>query len=143
AGGADLLAVGAVGQLAFLARRHPRLPQVRLGDLAVDVVEGQHLVLALLAVGEETHADAVPELRLRERLVPGFEPEVLGPAVEALPAAVGVEDGAGEAPVAQRQRAFQRALASVVRLEVEVAIAAPELAELVPQDRVLPLRLPV
>src|SRR2546430_5666553 len=87
AGSADLLAVGAVGDLAFLERGHPRLPEVGLGHLAVDVVERQDLAFALLPVREEVHSHAVLPLGQSEGLVPDLEAEMLGPSVQPLPAA--------------------------------------------------------
>src|SRR5262249_60701128 len=95
AGGADLLAVGAVGDLAFLAGGHPRLPEEGLRDLAVDVIEREHLVLALLPVGEEVHPDAVLPLRLREGLGPDLEAGMLPPTVQPLPPAGGRAPGRG------------------------------------------------
>ena len=66
---------------------------------------------------------------------------MLGPAVEPLAGAVRVQHGGGEAAVAQRERAFERALPRVVRLDVEVAVAGPQLAQLVAEQAVLPPRL--
>ena len=92
-------------------------------------------------VREEGEPDAVLALDLGERRVPRLEAEVLRPAVEPLPAAVRVQHRRGEAAIAQRQRALERALPRVVRLDVQVAVSPAELAQLVAQEAVLPLRL--
>ena len=141
AGGADFLAVRAVGYLRLAQCPHSRLPQVRLGHLAVDVIEGQRLALALLPVGEEAQPDSMAALRLGKTFLPDVEIEVLGPAVEALSASVRVQHRGREPPIAQRQSAFQSALPRIVRLHVQVAVAAPEPPQLLAQERVLPLRL--
>ena len=106
------------------------------------MIEGQDLALALLAVREERHADAVLPLRLGEGVMPDLEAEVLRPAVEALPLAIGVQHRGGEAPVAERERAFERALPGVVGFHMQVAESAAQLANLVAQQPLLPLRLP-
>ena len=138
--GAALVAVGAIVRRALFKARHLLLPQVRLGHFVIDVIEGQHFVLALLAVSEEGQSDAVLRLGARERLLPRLEVEVLGPAVEALPGAVRVQHRRRETPVAERQCSFQRSLTRIVRLDVQIPIAAAELAQLVAQQAVLPIR---
>ncbi len=143
AGGADLLAVRAVGDGRLAERADARLPEIRLGHFAVDVVEGQRLLLALLAVGEEFQADAVLGFASRERVAPDLEAEVLGPAVEPLAVSISVQDRGRESPVAERQRALERTLPRVVRLEVQVLEAAPQPAQLVPEQALPALRLRV